>query len=155
MSSDAVSADGVWRWDGQRWIPNSPPPPPPPSPQTTTVPAPGARPAAATAGRLPVAALLLGALGILMIAAQVVGDTLRAFGDHSSFDTPWYFTTWYIVALLVVGACALVLATVAVLRRTGVAAALVLGIAAVVFAQGFLDVYYRVVVSHFGYGAPL
>ena len=52
------------------------------------------------------------------------------------------------------GALALARASLAVLREPSRLAAIVMAIAGGVFLQGIVVLYYRVIVSHFGYDVP-
>ena len=52
------------------------------------------------------------------------------------------------------GVLALVLASLATLRDPSRLAAIVMAIAGGVFLQGIVVLYYRVIVSHFGYDVP-
>ena len=92
----------------------------------------------------------------MTIGVQLVGgSTIRAFGDHASSDAPWYYHFWFVVTQFVIGSLAVVLASLAMIRTPSRMSAVALSIAAAVFLQGTVSLYYRVVVSHFGYDAPL
>jgi hypothetical protein len=98
-------------------------------------------------------ALVTGLVGLIPILIHLGGDTIRAFGDQSP-EPPWYLDTWFVVVQFLLGALALALASVAALRSPSRLAAVVMAIAGGVFLQGVVLLYYRVIVSHFGYDIP-
>ena len=53
-----------------------------------------------------------------------------------------------------IGVVALALASMAAVRNPGRLAAVAMAIAGGVFLQGIVLLYYRVIVSHFGYDVP-
>ena len=138
MNDETLSPDGAWRWDGQRWVPNQAPPLPT-SPQNPFV----------------VPALFAGMVGLIPVVVQLVGDTIRAFGNRGISGPPWYFDTWFVVLAFLLGALALALASLAALRNPSGLTAVAMAIAGGVFVQGSFSLYYRVIVSHFGYDVPL
>jgi hypothetical protein len=62
--SDTVSPDGLWRWEGARWVPQWSAPPPPEAPYRSAA---------------PHARLTVGALGVFVVAEMltVVADARR------------------------------------------------------------------------------
>ena len=102
-----------------------------------------------------VPALVAGGVALIPVLIRLGGDTVRSFGDRSVPDQPWYFDTWFVVVQFLLGALALALASVAVGRNPGRLSAVAMAIAGGVFLQGFVLLYYRVVVSWIGYDVPL
>jgi hypothetical protein len=102
-----------------------------------------------------VLALVTGLVALIPQVIVLAGDTIRAFGDNDLTGTPWYFDTWFVVLQFLLGALALALASVGALRNPGGLSALAMAIAGGVFLQGSFSLYYRVIVSHFGYDVPL
>ena len=156
MSDTALSPDGAWRWNGSQWVPNidSRPPAPPPSsspPQTSYAPQP-AQPGLGVVGIL---ALVFVGLALGMIIVQVTGDTIRAFKENPSFENPWYFKFWFEAVELGAAIAGLALGIVTALRTKSALGLIIVILAGGAFMQGFLVMFYRVVVSHFGYGSDL
>ena len=102
-----------------------------------------------------VLALVAGLVALIPQVIVLAGDTIRAFGDNDLTGTPWYFDTWFVVLQFLLGALALALAFVGALRIPGGLSALAMAIAGGVFLQGSFSLYYRVIISHFGYDVPL
>jgi hypothetical protein len=154
VNDGASSQNDAWRWDGQQWVPTTAPPPLPPwSPPAGLA----ARvvPSGLPGSGLVVSALIVGIVGLVTVAIQLFGDTIVAFRDISSVGWPWYYETWFIfVAILIMG-IAMVLASVAVLRQPGRFSWIVFAMAAAGLLQGAIQLYYRIIVSHFGYDIPL
>ena len=101
-----------------------------------------------------VPALVAGIVALLPLLVHLVGDTIRAFAGEPPTGQPWYLETWFIVLQFLLGVLALALASLAVLREPSRLAAIVMAIAGGVFLQGIVVLYYRVIVSHFGYDVP-
>ena len=99
-------------------------------------------------------ALVASIVALLPLLVHLFGDTIRAFGDQPPTNQPWYLDTWFIVLQFLLGVLALVLASLATLRDPSRLAAIVMAIAGGVFLQGIVVLYYRVIVSHFGYDVP-
>jgi hypothetical protein len=147
MSDDVLSPDGAWRWDGTRWVPSQPSSgfPPASAPHT---------PYDASRNPMLIPALVASVVALLPLLVHLFGDTIRAFGDQPPTNQPWYLDTWFIVLQFLLGVLALVLASLATLRHPSRLAAVVMAIAGGVFLQGIVVLYYRVIVSHFGYDVP-
>jgi hypothetical protein len=149
MSDETLSPDGAWRWDGERWVPNQPSPP-----SYSLGAAQHDVPIGASRDRLVVPALVAGGIGLMAVAVHLLGDTIRAFGDPAQTGQPWYLDTWFVVLQFLIGVVALALASLAAVRSPGRLPAVAMAIAGGVFLQGFVYIYYRVVVSYFGYDVP-
>jgi len=147
MSENVLSPDGAWRWDGARWVPNRP---------STSSPAATPQHTSTGASRNPmlVPALVASIVALLPLLVHLVGDTIRAFAGEPPAGQPWYLETWFIVLQFLLGVLALTLASLAILREPSRFAAIVMAIAGGVFLQGIVVLYYRVIVSHFGYDVP-
>ena len=103
-----------------------------------------------------VPALVAGGVALIPVLIRLGGDTVRSFGDRGVPDQPWYFDTWFIVVQFLLGALALALASVAVGRNPGRRSAIAMADRRrEALLQGFVLLYYRVVVSWIGYGVPL
>ena len=101
-----------------------------------------------------VPALVAAIVALLPLVVHLIGDTIRAFAGEPPTGQPWYLDTWFIVLQFLLGVLALALASLAVLREPSRFAAIVMAIAGGVFLQGIVVLYYRVIVSHFGYDVP-
>ena len=99
-------------------------------------------------------ALVASVFALLPLLVHLIGDTIRAFAGQAPTGQPWYLETWFIVLQFLLGVLALALASVAVLREPSRFAAIVMAIAGGAFLQGIVVLYYRVIVSHFGYDVP-
>jgi hypothetical protein len=147
MSDNVLSPDGAWRWDGARWVPNQ-------RPSSHSAAAPQQTSTGASRDPMLVPALVASVLALLPLLVHLIGDTIRAFAGQAPTGQPWYLETWFIVLQFLLGAIALTLASLAVLRDPSRLAAIVMAIAGGAFLQGMVVLFYRVVVSHFGYDVP-
>jgi hypothetical protein len=103
-----------------------------------------------------VPALVAGGVALIPVLIRLGADTVRAFGDQTiAGEQPWYFDTWFVVVQFLLGVVALALASVAMIRDPGRLAAVAMAIGGGVFLQGFVLLYYRVVVNFIGYDVPL
>ena len=87
-----------------------------------------------------------------MAVLQQIVDTIDAFGDQTS---GWYDKFWVAVVMLVIGVVALVLALLATFERADRLSAFSMALAGAIFFDAALNVYFRLVVLHFGYDVPL
>jgi hypothetical protein len=103
-----------------------------------------------------VPALVAGGVALIPVVIRLGADTVRALGDQTTAgEQPWYFDTWFVVVQFLLGVIALALASVAMVRDPGRLSAVAMAIGGGVFMQGFVLLYYRVVVNLMGYGVPL
>jgi hypothetical protein len=155
MSDSAVSPDGRWRWEHERWVPtegNSPPP-------LQQLPYQASSPANSSARNggvhpLTIPALVAGLISLAIIIIQIGADTIQAFGDGYP-GTPWFYSFWFELIQALISVAAVTLAALCLRSAATRATALIFAIASAVAFQSLIVIFYRVVVSHFGYGTSL
>jgi hypothetical protein len=152
MTDSAVSPDGRWRWEHDRWVPTEQSW----SHQGQNVPSVASAHEAHTAGRgithaLATPALITTLLSVAIIVFQTGSDTVEAFGDGYS-GTPFFYSIWFTAAQALIGGAAVAMAAICLKDRITWVAAMIFSIASVTAFQGVLALFYRVVVYHFGYG---
>jgi hypothetical protein len=155
MTDSAVSPDGRWRWEHDRWVPtegNWAQQDPNMSRMMSAHE--GHTDGRGMAHPLATPALVTTLLSVAIIVIQTGSDTVQAFGDGYS-DTPFFYSIWFIVAQALVAVAAVAMAAVCLKDRMTWVAVVIFSIASATAFQGVIVLFYRVVVSHLGYGESL